>query len=556
MNAQRQQVSTYIKPTFTHGSSDLLQRKCACGNHTMAGGECEECSKKKRFGLQAKLKVNKPSDLYEQEADRIADQAMAAPMHHAINGALPRIQHFSGQSNGQTDAVPASVDQALASPGKLLEPALRQDMEQRFGYDFSQVRIHSDALAEQSAREANANAYTVGHDIVFGTGQFVPSSHEGRKLIAHELTHVVQQSGNFSHVILRQPKGEKKEPSSKIGKELKKNSLFKRLPEFAQEKILEEIDNAPETITKEVLDRIIDLAPIDQQYKGGLKKAGEAIIKTFTGRKAPSTSKCDIPGYHEGTSSTYKGMCCKGSSGSTESADACCPKDKFAPNNEPFCCGADEYVTAGHKCKKIPAVDYSTICVPPGKKDSLGKCCFPPQQVINGLCVTPPKPEPKPEPAGQPFSVKFTVGVIDDYDIDQSVINSRQKPHFDKVKNQIHQFIEVCPASIITITGFADKPGTEEHNLDLGQRRADYVKLLLQLDLMKITAGGISPLILAHSEGEENPVDTAAGEGFSSRNRRVEIEFNSICPPLGSSSLSKPLINRPLRLEFPQKFPF
>ena len=183
------------KPATTLFDSGLLQRKCACGNHTLAGGECEECSKKKRFGLQTKLKVNEPGDIYEQEADRIADQVMATPAHSAVSGAPPRIQRFSGQSTGQMDAAPASVDQALASPGRPLEPALRQDMEQRFGHDFSRVRVHSGAAAEQSARDVNAHAYTVGHDIVFGAGRFAPGTHEGRRLIAHELTHVVQQSG-------------------------------------------------------------------------------------------------------------------------------------------------------------------------------------------------------------------------------------------------------------------------------------------------------------------------------------------------------------------------
>ena len=162
-------------------------------HHTMAGSECSECSKKKRLGLQTKLKVNEPGDIYEQEADRIADQVMATPAHPAVSGAPPRIQRFSGQSNGQMDAAPASVDQALASPGRPLEPALRQDMEQRFGHDFSRVRVHSGAAAEQSARDVNAHAYTVGHDMVFGAGQFAPGTQEGRCLIAHELTHVVQQ---------------------------------------------------------------------------------------------------------------------------------------------------------------------------------------------------------------------------------------------------------------------------------------------------------------------------------------------------------------------------
>jgi hypothetical protein len=69
-------------------------------------------------------------------------------------------------------------------------------MGQRFGHDFSRVRVHTDAAAERSARDVNANAYTVGHNIVFGARQFAPGTHEGRRLIAHELTHVVQQSGS------------------------------------------------------------------------------------------------------------------------------------------------------------------------------------------------------------------------------------------------------------------------------------------------------------------------------------------------------------------------
>jgi hypothetical protein len=175
--------------------SGILQRKCACGN-LATGGECSECSKKKRFGLQTKLKVNEPGDIYEQEADRIADQVMETPAHTAVSGAPPRIQRFSGQSNGQMDTAPASVDQALASTGRPLEPVLRQDMEERFGYDFSRVRVHSGAAAEQSARDVNAHAYTVGHDIVFGAGRLAPGTQAGQRLIAHELTHVVHQSGS------------------------------------------------------------------------------------------------------------------------------------------------------------------------------------------------------------------------------------------------------------------------------------------------------------------------------------------------------------------------
>lgn len=175
-------------------SGRLLQRKCACGGSSGLSGECEECRKKKMQGIQTKLAIGEPGDAYEREANRIADQVMATPAGPAINGAPPLIQRFAGQPARQAEAAPASVDQVLASPGKPLEPALRQDMEQRFGYDFSQVRVHTGADAERSAREVNALAYTVGRNVVFGAGRFAPETREGQRLLAHELAHIVQQN--------------------------------------------------------------------------------------------------------------------------------------------------------------------------------------------------------------------------------------------------------------------------------------------------------------------------------------------------------------------------
>ena len=74
------------------------------------------------------------------------------------------------------------VQEVLRSPGQPLDPATRAFMEPRFGYDFSRVRVHSGAAAEQSARDVNAHAYTVGHNMVFGAGRFAPETHEGRRL--------------------------------------------------------------------------------------------------------------------------------------------------------------------------------------------------------------------------------------------------------------------------------------------------------------------------------------------------------------------------------------
>ena len=171
----------------------LLQRKCACGAPTASlTGECAECKSRKR--LQTKLTIGASNDPLEQEADRVADQVLAAPANATINGATPHIQRFMEQSSAAVDTAPASVDRVLASPGSPLNPALRQDMEQRFGHDFSQVRVHLGALAQQSARDVEARAYTVGHHLVFGTGEYSPASSLGRRLLAHELTHVMQQS--------------------------------------------------------------------------------------------------------------------------------------------------------------------------------------------------------------------------------------------------------------------------------------------------------------------------------------------------------------------------
>ena len=175
--------------------TNLLQRKCACGGSPGLGGECAECTHQKRLGLQTKLKADEPGDLYEREADRIADKVMAASAQAAVSGSPLRVQRVSENSSAPRGEVPVAVEQVLASAGRPLEPALLQEMEQRFGHDFSRVRVHTDAAAEQSARAVSARAYTVGADIVFGRGHYAPGAMEGKKLLAHELTHVLQQAG-------------------------------------------------------------------------------------------------------------------------------------------------------------------------------------------------------------------------------------------------------------------------------------------------------------------------------------------------------------------------
>lgn len=94
----------------------------------------------------------------------------------------------------QTSEVPSIVDEVLASPGQPLDVPTRSIMERRFGHDFSKVRVHTDAKAAESAKAVNAQAFTVGSNVVFEAGQYAPSSVAGQQLLRHELTHVVQQA--------------------------------------------------------------------------------------------------------------------------------------------------------------------------------------------------------------------------------------------------------------------------------------------------------------------------------------------------------------------------
>src|SRR5262249_52834025 len=97
------------------------------------------------------------------------------------------------------DVLP-SVTDALRSPGQSLDSETRTFMESRFGHDFTDVRVHTDERAAESAQAVNALAYTVGNDMVFGAGQYEPKTPQGQYLIAHELAHVAQQEGTASSV--------------------------------------------------------------------------------------------------------------------------------------------------------------------------------------------------------------------------------------------------------------------------------------------------------------------------------------------------------------------
>jgi hypothetical protein len=197
----------------------LLQRTRAPGNSRDPDETTSLVPEKKLTGfsasltIQPKLTIGRPDDPYEQEADRVAERVMRMPE--------PAVQGKAGCGTGQglscsdegatsnglvrrkvtaqpgpVSDIPPVVHEVLRSSGQPLESSAQEYMSSRMGYDFSHVRVHTDTLAHHSARAVHASAYTTGNDIVFAQGVYAPSTPEGRHILAHELSHVVQQGGN------------------------------------------------------------------------------------------------------------------------------------------------------------------------------------------------------------------------------------------------------------------------------------------------------------------------------------------------------------------------
>ncbi len=194
------------------------------GQYQTLGNQAMQCLLRSG-AIRAKLAISQPGDPYEQEADRVAERVMRMPEPAVPERAAapdsreePRIQRMCtgcekegetvlrakaapGQSLKTTTDTEAHIT-GLQGGGQPLPESTRAFFEPRFGYDLSDVRIHSDTRASESARSISALAYSVGREIVFEPGQYAPETEAGRRLLAHELTHVVQ---GYDGVIRRTP---------------------------------------------------------------------------------------------------------------------------------------------------------------------------------------------------------------------------------------------------------------------------------------------------------------------------------------------------------------
>lgn len=235
-NQLRKQMKITQRLSTVSEQAGLLQRKCDCGHRTIARSECEECGQK-RDGMLQRAAVS------------------AAP----VNG------------------VPPIVHEVLGSSGQPLDAVTRAFMEPRFGHDFSQVRVHTDARAAESARAVNALAYTVGRDVVFGAGEYKPGTSDGRRLLAHELTHVMQQGQRSSKLSSNLTPGTVHDQFEKEAHQVATQVMTDRSDPVQRTLQLQISESLPQRIQKQDVDVITGATPAISEEAKGFSVLGDVL---------------------------------------------------------------------------------------------------------------------------------------------------------------------------------------------------------------------------------------------------------------------------------------
>lgn len=241
----------------------LLQRTCGCGKAPVAGAPCSACAARK--------------------AQRSASQA-------------GREAGF-GSSLAPSLAPPA-VYEVLNSPGHALDASVRRALEPRFGQDFSRVRLHTDGRAGASALALGAAAYTVGRDVVFAPGRYRPNTRAGNHLLAHELSHVVQQRGVAGAALQRlsvgaphtAAEGEAEQIAERIGSGATIGPVHHRSPAVMRTLLVDEPDKKIPNPQGTGLDQTN--ARTVEQYLRQLSPQGNPRVEPGSGKVSMDTSFC------------------------------------------------------------------------------------------------------------------------------------------------------------------------------------------------------------------------------------------------------------------------
>ena len=412
---------------------------CACG------GTCPRCRGESAYH------VSQPGDAGERAADAMAQAALS---REAVPG-----RDAAGPSAARAADAPAEL---VPGAGEALAPAVRSDFEARFGADFSSVRIHRGAAAAETADALAARAYAVGPHIAFAGGRYAPETPAGRRLLAHELAHVVQHARDPSPVVSR----EGDEPLIPIP-------------------IFDELDICAEVEGRKLCG-------------SDLKKACEFI---------PSLPHCDLfkkkkkpkpkptlcpPGFRAGTASGFEGTCCRGE---IHSEQNCCPPERITTGAVfPVCCPPGTRPDAAKQSCEKP------VECPPEQQAFGGRCCEPPLVPQGFACVEPkPQPKPKPKPAPPAVTTVLTTAIAFERDRPQSwyhpaaafgvSVTGSGKKAFDSLA----KLLAAEPDLKVQLAGNAsiEKPaGDPGYNQRLTERR-------VQLIAAELAKRGIDPARIA-----------------------------------------------------------
>jgi hypothetical protein len=335
--------------------------------------------------------------------------------------------------------------------GQPLPAAARARFESGLGFDLSDVRIHASSRAARAAADIHAQAFTIGSDIHFAAGHFAPGTASGDRLLAHELTHVVQQSG-AADTVQRQtfpdPLGDL--PESDVDCSI--NLQAGKLRDFVN------------CCAKTPLGR------------GCSKDVIDGVCKIIKCDPEPPPERLCPPGFKAGRTKEHKGQCCKEPVVAENDRVCCDPKNIVLNSVNPRCCPAGTEPDVAKKNCVTPAPPV-TPCLP-GQKNSKGECCLLPTIPHGDKCVVPtPLPKPKPAPALVPLELFFQKdkpplsgkGTIANSLTDQGRAN------FTKLV----ALLESDAALKVQLVGKASPEGSDDYNLELGSRRAELIAAAL-----------------------------------------------------------------------------
>ncbi len=459
--------------------------------------------------IQPKLKIGASHDRYEQEADRVADQVMRMPDRQATGSSSPisglpaghsiqrrcdgcqqKLEEDSTlqaktSSNATATVTPglSSGIQSLRGNGQPMSDATRSYFEPRFGHQFNQVRIHTDSHAASLASSINARAFTLGQDVVFAGGQYQPDSREGRRLIAHELAHTIQQG-----------KGSADTP---------------RLSHVESDRIQKQDDDD------------------EEQHRPPRRTSDWKFQLGFGPMRAPSpsgpeanffapTQQLPIPGFllNRGVGLQYS-------------------DGRFDVGVFPNLGGSTDF----YGTRDIPRLLRRGSSQPQAPLPQ-----FPiPGQSTPPLIpsLTPPTlpgqvPTTDPSLTPQPSLRSLHERNIDHFVLNQSSLPSTAAAQLDSMVI----WIRLARPAIVWVTGHTDVSGSEQHNQRLSEQRATTVRQAL------IDRGVDASVIEASGEGELNPlIPDATTQEQNAQNRRVTIEWFSVLPLESSLRLRSPWLN-------------